>query len=129
MNQNNILYLTKLQPYYNYIKYLIFFLLIAILSGCTTNKPIIVDVQKKQYIVPTILPVKMNNVYFYVVNVNDKEFNEFKTRFVKENNSTAFVAFSVKDYENLSLNVSELKRYIEQQKKIIDYYKKINETE
>ena len=29
---------------------------------------------------------------------------------------------SVKDYENLSLNFAELRRYIEQQKQIIVYY-------
>jgi len=29
---------------------------------------------------------------------------------------------SVPDYENLSLNIGELKRYIEQQKTIIIYY-------
>jgi len=32
------------------------------------------------------------------------------------------VAFSVKDYENLALNISELRRYIGQQKEIIIYY-------
>jgi len=34
----------------------------------------------------------------------------------------AFVALSVKDYENLALNVSELRRFINQQKEIIVYY-------
>jgi hypothetical protein len=33
-----------------------------------------------------------------------------------------FYAISVKDYEKLSLNYQELKRYIIQQKEIIDYY-------
>jgi hypothetical protein len=36
--------------------------------------------------------------------------------------SLAYIAISVKDYENLSLNFAELKRYIEQQKQIIVYY-------
>ena len=35
-----------------------------------------------------------------------------------------FFAISVPDYENLSLNMSELKRYIDQQKTIIVYYEK-----
>jgi hypothetical protein len=34
----------------------------------------------------------------------------------------AFVALSVKDYENLALNVAELRRFINQQKEIIIYY-------
>ncbi len=33
-----------------------------------------------------------------------------------------YFALSVPDYENLSLNMGELKRYIEQQKTIIVYY-------
>tara|TARA_B110000977_G_scaffold199766_1_gene288138 strand:- start:809 stop:955 length:147 start_codon:yes stop_codon:yes gene_type:complete len=36
----------------------------------------------------------------------------------------AFVALSVKDYENLALNVAELRRFINQQKEIIIYYEK-----
>jgi len=36
----------------------------------------------------------------------------------------AFVALSVKDYENLALNVAELRRFINQQKEIIVYYEK-----
>ena len=35
-----------------------------------------------------------------------------------------YIALSVKDYENLSLNFAELRRYIEQQKQIILYYEK-----
>ena len=34
----------------------------------------------------------------------------------------SYIAISVKDYENLSKNFSELRRYIDQQKKIILYY-------
>jgi len=35
-----------------------------------------------------------------------------------------FVALSTRDYEALSLNIQELKRYIVQQQRIIAYYKK-----
>ena len=38
------------------------------------------------------------------------------------NGNRAFIAFSVKDYENLSLNIAELRRYIKQQGEIILYY-------
>ena len=40
----------------------------------------------------------------------------------QKNGADAYIALSVKDYENLSLNFSELRRYIEQQKQIIVYY-------
>ena len=36
----------------------------------------------------------------------------------------AFVALSMKDYENLALNIADIKRYLEQQKEIILYYEK-----
>jgi hypothetical protein len=39
------------------------------------------------------------------------------------------VAFSVKDYENLSLNIAELRRYIGQQKEIIIYYENATRPE
>jgi hypothetical protein len=36
----------------------------------------------------------------------------------------AFVALSMKDYENLALNIADIKRYIAQQNEIILYYEK-----
>lgn len=38
----------------------------------------------------------------------------------------SLIAVTTKGYENLSLNMAELKRYIKQQKQIILYYEKIN---
>ena len=58
---------------------------------------------------------------FYAV--TEENFEEFKEKFEKENGGRlVYFALSVPDYENLSLNMSELKRYIEQQKTIIIYY-------
>jgi hypothetical protein len=62
----------------------------------------------------------MNRVKIYVV--NEDNFEEFKEEFYAKNGQTAWIAISVKDYENLSLNFAELRRYIEQQKEIIVYY-------
>lgn len=47
---------------------------------------------------------------------------EFVKEYEKANGSDSYIAISVKDYENLSLNFAELRRYIEQQKQIIIYY-------
>ena len=58
---------------------------------------------------------------FYAV--TEENFEEFKEKFEKENGGRlVYFALSVPDYENLSLNMGELKRYIEQQKTIIIYY-------
>jgi len=40
----------------------------------------------------------------------------------EEDGKLAIIAMTVRGYENLSLNVSELERYIRQQKEVIVYY-------
>ena len=62
----------------------------------------------------------MYPIQFYAV--TEENFEEFKEKFEKENSDLVYFALSVPDYENLSLNIGELKRYIEQQKTIIIYY-------
>ena len=64
--------------------------------------------------------VQLNDVKIYVV--SESNFEEFKKDFEAKNGSDAYIAISIKDYENLSLNFAELRRYIEQQKQIILYY-------
>jgi len=54
--------------------------------------------------------------------VTEENYEEFVKEFQAKNGKTAWIAISVKDYENLSLNFAELRRYIEQQKEIIVYY-------
>ena len=63
----------------------------------------------------------MYPLQFYAV--TEANFEEFKAKFEKENGgSLVYFAMSVPDYENLSMNMGELKRYIEQQKTIIICY-------
>tara|TARA_R110000868_G_scaffold408783_1_gene692427 strand:+ start:3786 stop:4094 length:309 start_codon:yes stop_codon:yes gene_type:complete len=64
--------------------------------------------------------VQLNDVKIYVVNKDN--FEEFIAAYRKKNGGDARIVISVKDYENLSLNFAELRRYIEQQKEIIVYY-------
>jgi len=95
-------------------------------AGCSllTPEPQIVTVTDIQKTVVPIVPrpkgVKLNDVKIYVVTAENYE--EFLEEFNSKNGVTAWVALSVKDYENLSLNFAELRRYIEQQKEIIVYY-------
>jgi hypothetical protein len=62
----------------------------------------------------------MNPVYFYAV--TPENLDEFLERFERENGDIVFFAISVPHYENLSLNMADLKRYIGQQKSLIVYY-------
>ena len=110
-----------------YLKTLSLILLLPlIISGCSLM-PREVAVQTKfvERSIPiqghpkgvTLYPVK-----FYAVTADNYE--EFRTKFEKEYGDFVFFAISVPDYENLSLNMGELKRYIDQQKTIIVYYEK-----
>jgi hypothetical protein len=65
-------------------------------------------------------PVQLNDVKIYVV--NEANVDDFIKRFKEENGQVAYVAFSMRDYENLALNVAELRRYINQQNEVIVYY-------
>ena len=51
-------------------------------------------------------------------------FENFKERFKKENGDLLFYALSVRDYENIALNMADIKRFIDQQQQIIVYYEK-----
>ena len=42
--------------------------------------------------------------------------------FTAEHGELAYVVLSMKDYENLAINIAYLRRYIEQQTEIIVYY-------
>ena len=72
--------------------------------------------------------VQLNDVKIYVV--SKKNYKEFIKEYEAKNGADSYIAISVKDYENLSLNFAELRRYIEQQKQIIVYYEKaVTETD
>ena len=64
--------------------------------------------------------VQLNDIKIYVVNKSNYE--DFIKAYEKKNGGASYIAISVKDYENLSLNFAELRRYIEQQKQIFVYY-------
>ena len=61
--------------------------------------------------------MQLNDVKIYVV--NEDNYEEFIEEFRAKNGEIVYIAISVKDYENLSLNIAELRRYIEQQKQVI----------
>ena len=113
----------------NYLTISSLLLLTLLLSSCgylrKPEKEIIVqtvEVQKVIPVQPQPKPVDMNDVKFYVV--TEENYDEFKEKFMKRNNDFVFYVVSVHDYENLALNMSELFRYIKQQKEIVIYYEK-----
>ena len=67
-------------------------------------------------------PINLTDVRVYVVNKGNLE--AFIAEFQEQNGELAFVALSIDTYENLALNISELRRFINQQNEIIVYYEK-----
>ena len=100
--------------------------LLLLSSGCSSWREVLpvevktVEVERKIPTQNTPRPVKLDDVYFYVVSADN--FDDFKKRFEKENGDLVFYALSVSDYETIAYNMAELKRFIDQQQQIIVYY-------
>jgi len=80
--------------------------------------------------IPTVArpkPVQLIDTRIYVVNADTLE--EFIAEFKETNGDLAFIALSVKDYENLALNIGELRRFMNQQTDVIIYYEESINTE
>src|SRR5210317_1942887 len=101
-------------------------LLLLLTTGCSMLRPepqIVTVTNTVKTTVPIVAQpkkVQLNDVKIYVV--SKENYDEFVKEFEAKNGADAYIAISVKDYENLSLNFAELRRYIEQQKQIIVYY-------
>jgi hypothetical protein len=90
--------------------FLIVLLLLALSSCGTTTKPLEIitkpaEIHLKQ--IPDPNPIVMNNIKWKIINLDNK----------------IYYGISVADYELLSTNMLELKRYILAQKNIIIYYR------
>ena len=75
--------------------------------------------------IPTVArpkPLQLNDTRVFVVTKDN--YDQFVEEFTETYGDLAFVALSMKDYENLALNIADIKRYLEQQKEIIIYYEK-----
>ena len=100
------------------------------LAGCSglSRKPE-TEIKVVTKIVPTTIPtvsqpksIQLNDTRVWVV--TEENLDKFISDFKEQYGEVAFVALSMRDYENLALNIGDLKRYIGQQKEIIVYYEK-----
>jgi hypothetical protein len=67
-------------------------------------------------------PLQLVDTKVYVVNAEN--IDEFITEFTEIHGDLAFVALSINDYENLAINIADIRRFINQQNEIIVYYEK-----
>ena len=87
------------------------------------SKPI-----ERTFIQP-IMPreIDLKEPYWYVVSA--KNIDEFLEKVEKDQGQVVFFAMSVPDYELMAYNMQELKRYINELKQVVVYYKKVTTTE
>lgn len=98
-------------------------LLIGSLVGCASTPEIVTRTIIKNQDIPLRAhprPIELNDVRWYAITSDNV--GDFLSEYERKNGAVAVIATSVVGYENLSLNFSEIKRYIEQQQAIIDYY-------
>ena len=101
---------------------------ILFLSGCSSLRPepeikTVTKIERVQIpVVARPKPLQLNDTRVFVVTKDNYE--EFAKEFTETYGELAFVALSMKDYENLALNVADIKRFLEQQNEIILYYEK-----
>lgn len=96
------------------------------LVGCSRYQPepeikVVTKIEKVQ--IPTVSrpkPLQLTDTRVFVV--TEQTLEDFIIEFKELNGEVAFVALSMRDYENLALNIADLKRFINQQRNIIVYY-------
>ena len=107
-----------------YLKILSLFLATTSLAGCSllseTVRTETVYVTQDIPLQARPKPIELDDVQFYAV--SEKNIDEFLKTYEDKYGSIVFFAITVPDYETLSLNIAEIKRYIEQQKALILYY-------
>lgn len=92
-----------------------------ILAGCRHDvKPTIEFVERDIPIVSRPEPLYFLPIRFDVVNKENLE--QFISENEKRNGGLVFIAIDPRGYENLSINIAELKRYVDAQRAIIVYY-------
>ena len=99
--------------------------ILLFLTGCSSFREpevkIVTQIEKTTVpIVARPKPIDLVDTRVYVVTKDNYE--SFVKEFTEEHGELAYVVLSMKDYENLAINIADLRRYIEQQTEIIVYY-------
>lgn len=106
-----------------------FGLIAIILSACSSPEAVVepprvevrtVEVQRQKPIVPSIDPITLRDTDWIILTPNniDTKLDELET------DELVFFALTTNGYENLSLNISDIRAVIEQQQRIIAIYEK-----
>lgn len=92
------------------------------LAGCQTTSQNAPLPELAAVPVPTPAPVVMRDVQWKVYNA--KELRRLAADLEKSGKDTTLIALTPQGYQNLSTNMSELERFIREQKEVIVFLKK-----
>jgi hypothetical protein len=128
------MYLTRLKMI------LLSLIVVTTTSGCASlslpfgkkeaPQPIPVEIKTVEVKIPIIHPtmpraIDLKDPQWYVV--SDKNIDVFLEDIKKQNaGGVVFIAMSIADYELMSYNMQELRRYINQMKEVVIYYRTMN---
>jgi PHD/YefM family antitoxin component YafN of YafNO toxin-antitoxin module len=101
------------------------------LAACETA-PLPIDVTPVAAIIAQPAdPAPLNLLPIHFIVATSDNVNSIVQDFAKEQNNKkpVFVIITMHDYENMSLNTTEMERYILSQKAIIEYFRKVTESE
>ena len=109
----------------------------TLISGCSalslfTPKPAEVVIKTVEVKIPITHPpmpraIDLKEPQFLVV--SEKNLDEFLTDIEKRAGQVVFVAITVDDYELMAYNMQEIRRYINQLKEVVVYYRTMNTDE
>ena len=78
---------------------------------------------------PQPQPVRMLPVTWQVITSENLDSFVQQLQQSQNNQNQVFVAIQITDYENLVLNLADLRRYIEQQQAVIVYYREVTRAQ
>lgn len=94
---------------------------LLLISACESVPVIKTEKVETTYIAqPHPKGIVLSDIHFHVVTTENLQ--QFKEDLKAKEDAMVFMALTVKDYENMSVNVAEVKRYIDQQNALIEYY-------
>tara|TARA_R110000868_G_scaffold387886_1_gene656591 strand:+ start:201 stop:572 length:372 start_codon:yes stop_codon:yes gene_type:complete len=91
-----------------------------LLSACSTIIPVVKTEKVVIQIKERPRKLELGNVYFYVVTPDN--YKEFIAKFERQTGTDVYYAISVRDYEIMSTNFTDITRYIKQSNEILVYY-------
>jgi len=119
-------------PRYNQIenaminRILLTVLLLVFLTGCSSN-PLVRIVEKPIYvnraapILPIVQPIEQQPIHWIII--TEDNLDDVLKKMETENKRVVFFAMTPEDYEILTMNAAEVRRYIQQQNAVLSAYK------